>query len=30
MCWVHEWVYAWRSIYSAIQHVENVAEDVAG
>ena len=22
MCWVHEWAYAWRNIYSAIQHVE--------
>jgi hypothetical protein len=22
MCWIHEWVYAWRNIESAIQHVE--------
>jgi hypothetical protein len=22
MCWVHEWAYAWRNIYSAIQHIE--------
>jgi uncharacterized protein YllA (UPF0747 family) len=22
MCWVHEWAYAWRNIYIAIQHVE--------
>jgi hypothetical protein len=22
MCWVHEWAYAWRNLYKAIQHVE--------
>jgi hypothetical protein len=26
MCWVHEWAYACRNIYKAIQHVERARQ----